>query len=813
MAVILPLTAPEVKGQVVHLGSAFEEDQTGLPYDIGPVGDGEVIWDPEEDHIISDPIGYLIEPGMTLNIPPLNYLTGGPDEHEITFQGMYKRIEVFGTLITNLDTLMPPTYTAFLGDGFASFDGIYFHSGSQGRIYDTLIRNAVNGVVFEPGSTVMSPGIAYSFIEDVDLRGIKLDGALGDTRIEQVYIDASINPGAICVDIANGSADMFNVFHLSHGPDLPSLRISNASVNVDTCQFNGDNQPGNMVQIEGNSNGTTLDHCLFMKGETGNHYIRINGSSPLISNCKFNEAGGELSVVANEEDGIPSHPVLLNPTGQDGSPGSWDDSFDNSTMNVTGNSSITLKWYMDVHVENPDGGPIYNAFVWVNDTFGDPAEPPTLTTDAGGLAGFIVTELIQYNDSVDNFNPFNVTADAFSMKGYAVPEPLMNMSREIYITVPYDPNNLPPMVSWITTPFGIQSGDITIQYKLEDPNPDDNGSLSVEVYYSIDNINWFLATQGGGDPTTGLDNDTTYTFIWDSGTTDLADRYYTTVYIKIIPFDWEGNGTPSQTGSFIVDNKPPEFLGPPTATPTNNTCLIEWTVDEPADAVVWYGIDDTLTDETWGSTGTTLQSVTLTNLQPGRKYTFVLKSTDIYGNEASSYPTTYEFFTKVYIQLYEGWNMISVPFNIVGNDFDLENILASIEGDWDTVWMYHAWDPWGDPWKLNDTNNPLGSDLNESILIPDHEVPDNDFSVDIPLFRGWNFIGYPGALTRPIDDALAGITYDMIKTYDAATDQWLSYDSSSGTGDLDTMEMGRGYWLYVPESYPEEYQLWALTYA
>ena len=41
--------------------------------------------------------------------------------------------------------------------------------------------------------------------------------------------------------------------------------------------------------------------------------------------------------------------------------------FDNSTLNVTGGSSITLQWYMNVYVEDPDGNFIPNAPVWVED--------------------------------------------------------------------------------------------------------------------------------------------------------------------------------------------------------------------------------------------------------------------------------------------------------------------------------------------------------------------------------------------------------------------------------------------------------------
>ena len=71
IAVIIPMTAPVVKAQVVHLASAFEEDQTGLPYDIGPIGDNEVIWDPNEDHHIDR--NYTVDPGYTLIIPALKY--------------------------------------------------------------------------------------------------------------------------------------------------------------------------------------------------------------------------------------------------------------------------------------------------------------------------------------------------------------------------------------------------------------------------------------------------------------------------------------------------------------------------------------------------------------------------------------------------------------------------------------------------------------------------------------------------------------------------------------------------------------------
>jgi hypothetical protein len=267
-----------------------------------------------------------------------------------------------------------------------------------------------------------------------------------------------------------------------------------------------------------------------------------------------------------------------------------------------------------------------------------------------------------------------------------------------------------------------------------------------------------------------------------------------------------------------VDNKAPDFSIDPVVTVTNTTALIEWPVDEPADASVKYGfyVDGTmsdLTDEIWGSTGSTSQSVQLTDLQPGRKYTFAITSTDIYGNQGSSLPdTVYTFDTEIHIQLYKGWNMISIPPRL--QDPSVDGALASIAGQYDAVQAYYPIDPSGDYWKHYRPGKPFGNDLlwldqvhglwihmkNDAILIPGHEDPLMDplftGSTPVPLEPGWNFVGYPSIPTLLIDVALAGITYDMVQTYDAITGQWLSYDGSSGS--LTKMEMGRGYWIHVP---------------
>jgi hypothetical protein len=234
-------------------------------------------------------------------------------------------------------------------------------------------------------------------------------------------------------------------------------------------------------------------------------------------------------------------------------------------------------------------------------------------------------------------------------------------------------------------------------------------------------------------------------------------------------------------------------------TPTNTTALIEWTVDESANASVRYGfyVDGTssdLTDEAWGSTGSTLQSVQLTDLQPGRNYTFAITSTDIYGNQASSLPDTlYTFETEIHIQLYKGWNMISIPPITPSSVLPtVENVLAPIAGLYDAVQAYDLLSDPNDPWKHNRTGKLYGNDL-DMIGPP------------MGLWIHMKQDGYPSVENRAIDTALAGVPYDMVQTYDAITGQWLGYDGSSGS--LTQMEMGRGYWIHCTAS-----SIWQVDY-
>jgi hypothetical protein len=582
MIVIFPLIAPKAEG-VTHLASAAAEDAAGAPYDLdGIPGNGHVLWANDEDHIINT--DYTVEAGMTLEIPNLNYRSGVSDPNVIEFMPGHlggKRIDVDGTLITHPSPGFPAftQWTCFTTGGLTGWEGIYFHNGSKGVIRHLLINNSQNGIVMEPGSSLLSPGIDGSRFEYIKNFGMQMDGVSGATNIANTdfYRKRGLpkTETGIGLVVANGELNLTSrVRFNSHGPGLSSLHIVNATVNADGASFEGYNQTGYSVFVEGSgSDNTVLDNCDFQKGVADNHYIRSDGASFLINNNTFDTRDGQLTVIANDYGAVLANPILRNPNCV--TPGT---TFDNTTMNVTGGSSITLQWFHDVYVEDPNSNLISNAPVWIADRLGNPAQPSSKITDLTGWAKwFICSELIQYSGSTTHLNPFNVSAENNSMIGYAAGH--INLSsNNTTVIVPFNPiPTIPPIVSYLNivpVPGGVQTGLVTIEFMLEDPDVADDGNLSVlvEFWDPLSGIGWVSATlHPSSDPTTNLNNNTLYTLIWDSkamGNFPLS--YSSDMKIKITPFDKGGGGTPSESATFILDNEPPQLLSGPFVTVIND---------------------------------------------------------------------------------------------------------------------------------------------------------------------------------------------------------------------------------------------------
>jgi hypothetical protein len=829
ITIVFPMTAPQVKALIHDRGSCTLEDGDPL-YDADgvPYPNGRVIWNGGVDHVITN--DYNIESGMDLFITSGNYDPITNSGNKITFeQGASKiTVQANGRLYTdaNDNGFGTPKVAFMVPEGsMADWDGIYFLPFSEGGIADVFIKGSQNGIVFEPESKIMSPGIYDCWFEDIGNYGLTINGAFGSTNMWNVWFDDRETPSGTQLVITNAH---FNVswfsWFISHGPGKPMIRITNSKVLMNNVDFYGDFQEGPIIQIEGDSNESIFSYCLFNDGnvtEESKYYIQASGSTSLFVNSTFVTSRGAFTAMANNnETGVPAKIILRNPNLPN-----HGGHFDNTTINATGDSSVYLQWYLDVYVDDPNGNSIENAPVWVVDHLGNMAEPSGLTTNEDGwTSAFIVTELIQYHTTRLNLNPFEVSALNNSIIGYSNPNPIINTTTSANVTVPFNPKpNIPPFVSWITTPSGVQSGEITFEYMLWDSDSPDNGNLSVEIFYSTDSVNWMPTTAASGsDPTKWLFIDTLYTFIWDSKA-NFPDQNSTTVYLKIVPYDRAGPGTEGITGNFTVDNEGLE-LSEPTVEVSDTYAVIQWTVDEPANAsVLWGPYQDgshrDLIYETAGNILTKNQSVTLTGLTPGTNYTFTIESTDTMGNTESSYPTTYSFQTEIHIYLYEGWNLISLPPVLL--DFKVKEVLEPIEGNYDVVQWYDASDS-DDPWKTYNVGKDFGNDLtyiesemglwihmlSDDMLIPNHKDPQTYpmwGGSTLELKKGWNLVGYPSVISRNVDNALSDVSYDLVQTYDAETEKWLEWDGSSG--DLTLLEMGRGYWIHCYEN-----DIWHVDY-
>jgi parallel beta-helix repeat protein len=155
----------------------------------------------------------------------------------------------------------------------------------------------------------------------------------------------------------------------------------------------------------------------------------------------------------------------------------------------------------------------------------------------------------------------------------------------------------------------------------------------------------------------------------------------------------------------------------------------------------------------------------------------------------------------------KGWNLISIPY--IQSNNDLEDVLSSIRGAYDSVQWYKSGDV-SDHWKHHHSDKPM--DLNDLgsldhtmgiwIRITEPEGIIFDYSGVIPtenqeiiLQPGWNMVGYPSQNSYERDIALNNLEFgsqqvDIVWTFDSATQTWNEVGSS------DCFEPGRGYWIH-----------------
>ena len=175
-----------------------------------------------------------------------------------------------------------------------------------------------------------------------------------------------------------------------------------------------------------------------------------------------------------------------------------------------------------------------------------------------------------------------------------------------------------------------------------------------------------------------------------------------------------------------------------------------------------------------------------------------------WGNDASS-----EENVIVSMQLFTGWNIISLPVSVTPNS--PQNILSHLTGK--KVAYYYNTSDAGDHWKGYDSTTPLFTwdlnamnpnkaywvkvDSNQILSLVGTELSNNI----IQLFTGWNMVGFQ-LYEDSIQNIMNQLTgHRVAYYYDAsdAGDHWKGYDSDTPTftWDLSHVNITKGYWIKV----------------
>ncbi|UCF08081.1 MAG: SBBP repeat-containing protein, partial [Thermoplasmata archaeon] len=160
-----------------------------------------------------------------------------------------------------------------------------------------------------------------------------------------------------------------------------------------------------------------------------------------------------------------------------------------------------------------------------------------------------------------------------------------------------------------------------------------------------------------------------------------------------------------------------------------------------------------------------------------------------------------------YIFLHEGWNLISVP--LVPLNQNLKADLSSISGHYDAVQWYDAY---AGSWQHTRLSKPSHMNTLENIdhtkgfwvhitepggVLFEYTGNPPGFTSSIPLYTGWNAVGYPASGNMRRDMALNGLAFgvhvDSIWYFDAFNRTWREMYSS------DYFVLGRGYWIHATQ--------------
>jgi hypothetical protein len=166
----------------------------------------------------------------------------------------------------------------------------------------------------------------------------------------------------------------------------------------------------------------------------------------------------------------------------------------------------------------------------------------------------------------------------------------------------------------------------------------------------------------------------------------------------------------------------------------------------------------------------------------------------------------YVFFFLPRSHVRQGQNLISLPIQPL--DTIVDSVLSSMDGKYDSVWRYDPIQGWlryfpdapeaSDLWRM-------GSGAGYWIIMKEPwplVVPGVEPGPVIPLYAGWNLVGYNFVAPKKVENCMFSIwgKYNLVWGYEP--DQgWLRYlPNTPEASSLLYMEPGNGYWIQVTEN-------------
>jgi len=166
--------------------------------------------------------------------------------------------------------------------------------------------------------------------------------------------------------------------------------------------------------------------------------------------------------------------------------------------------------------------------------------------------------------------------------------------------------------------------------------------------------------------------------------------------------------------------------------------------------------------------------------------------------------------TSVSHALAAGWNLVSVP--IVPCHTNPAYVLQSIEGKYEVVQRYDAstghWESY-DPatqsgqMDLIDARTGFWVYMTEAGTLTVSGAKPT--TTNIPLYEGWNMVGYPAAADREVQPALQSIAgrYTTVYRYDPGGDlPWEHFfaDAPAWASTMTHLKPGYGYWINATQA-------------